>query len=87
MKNLNKYSLPFLHARLDLDVLVAGEDHPDVHVAGVRLLLPQVVVHTRLDVRAELCDRQPFRAEPILFPLRAGRLVATVTFEPMQDCK
>ena len=37
--------VPFEHAVLDFDVLVAAEDHPDVHVPGVRFLLTQEVVH------------------------------------------
>ena len=71
-----------LHAGLDLHLLVAGEDDPDVDVAGVRLLLPQEVVHPRLDVVAEASRLQPLRSEPILLPRAPGRLVATLTFEP-----
>ena len=71
-----------LHARLNLDLFVSGEDDPDVDVAGVRLLLPEEVVHPRLDVVAEPSRLQTLRCEPILLPRASSRLVATLTFEP-----
>lgn len=63
-------------------MLVSGEDDPDVDVAGVRLLLPEVVVDPGLDVGAESGRRQPLRREPVFLLLRAVGLVAAVTFEP-----
>ena len=71
-----------LHAGLDLDLFVAGEDDPDVNVAGVRLLLPEEVVHPRLDVVAEPGRLQPLRCESVLLPRAPSRLVATLAFEP-----
>ena len=71
-----------LHAGLDLDLLVAGEDDPDVDVARVRLLLPQEVVHPRLDVVAQPSCLQPLCCESVLLPRASSRLVATLTFEP-----
>ena len=71
-----------LHAGLDLHLLVAREDDPDVNIAGVRLLLPQEVVHPRLDVVAEPSRLQTLRCEPILLPRASSRLVAALTFEP-----
>ena len=71
-----------LHAGLDLHLLVAGEDDPDVNVAGIRLLLPQEVVHPRLDVVAEASRLQTLRCEPVLLPRASSCLVATLTFEP-----
>ena len=71
-----------LHAGLDLHLLVAGEDDPDVDVACVRLLLPQEVVHPRLDVVAQPSRLQPLRCESVLLPRASSRLVATLTFEP-----
>ena len=71
-----------LHAGLDLDLLVAGEDDPDVDVARVRLLLPQEVVHPRLDVVAQPSGLQTLRCEPVLLSRAPSRLVATLAFEP-----
>ena len=71
-----------LHAGLDLHLLVAREDDPDVNIAGVRLLLPQEVVHPRLDVVAEASRLQTLRCEPVLLPRASSCLVATLTFEP-----
>ena len=71
-----------LHAGLDLHLLVAREDDSDVHVARVRLLLPEEVVHPRLDVVAESSCLQPLRCESVLLPRASSRLVATLTFEP-----
>ena len=42
--------LPVLHARLDLHLLVPGEDHPDVDIPSICLLLPQEVVDPCLNV-------------------------------------
>ena len=77
-----KFFLPVLHAGLDLHLLVAGEDDPDVNVAGIRLLLPQEVVHPRLDVVAEASRLQALRCEPVLLPRASTCFVATLTFEP-----
>ena len=74
-----------LHAGLDLHLLVAGEDDPDVDVAGIRLLLPQEVVHPRLDVVAEASRLQPLCCEPVLLSRAPSRLVATLTFEPKRQ--
>ena len=73
---------PFLHARLDLDGLVARVDDPDVDLAGVGLLLPQEVVDPGLDVGAEAGDGQALRREAVLSPLRSAPLVAVITGEP-----
>ena len=84
---------PVLHARLDLHLLVAREDHPDVHVAGVGLLLPQEVVHPGLDVVAQPGGLEALRCEPVLLPRTPCCLVATVALEPgdrdkqMKGCK
>ena len=74
-----------LHAGLDLHLLVAREDDPDVNIAGVRLLLPQEVVHPRLDVVAEASRLQPLCCEPVLLSRAPSRLVATLTFEPKRQ--
>ena len=74
--------VPFLHARLDLNVLVPAEDDPDVNVPGLGLLLAEEVVHPGLDVGAEAGDGQAGALEAVLLTLRARRLVAAVTFEP-----
>ena len=87
-KNLNtpnlkvKFFWPVLHAGLDLHLLVAREDDPDVNIAGVRLLLPQEVVHPRLDVVSKPSCLEPLRCEPILLTRASSRLVATLTLEP-----
>ncbi len=75
--------VPFLHARLDLHVLVPAEDDPDVNVPGLGLLLAEKVVHPGLDVGAEAGDGQAGALEAVLLTLRARRLVAAVTFEPV----
>ena len=82
-----------LHARLDLHLLVAREDHPDVHVAGVGLFLPQEVVHPGLDVVAQPGGLEPLRCETVLLSRAPSCLVATVALEPgdrdnqMKGCK
>ena len=82
-----------LHARLDLHLFVAREDHPDVHIAGVCLLLPQEVVHPGLDVVAQPGGLEALRCEPVLLPRAPCCLVATVALEPgdrdkqMKGCK
>ena len=71
-----------LHAGLDLHLLVAREDDSDVHVARVRLLLPEEVVHPRLDVVSKPSCLEPLCCEPILLTRASSRLVATLTLEP-----
>ena len=73
-----------LHAGLDLDLFVAGED---VNVAGIRLLLSQEVVNPRLDVVAEPSRLQPLRCESVLLPRAPSSLVATLAFEPKKKTK
>ena len=79
-----KSFLPLKHAGLDLDLLVAGEDDPDVDVAGVSLLLAQEVVDPGLNVVAQAGGLQPLGGEPVLFSFGPGCLVTTVTFESEQ---
>ena len=74
--------LPFLHAALDLDGLVAAVDDPDVDLAGVRLLLPQEVVDARLDVGAESRRRKVLGDVPVRRPFRVAPLVAVITDVP-----
>ena len=73
---------PPFHAALDLDGLVAAVDDPDVHLPGVRLLLPQEVVDARLDVGPESRRGQVLRRERVLPLLCVAPLVAIITDIP-----
>ena len=76
------HPIPLLHSWLDLDLLVSREHDSDVDIARVRLLLPQEVVDSCLDVGTKSRGLQLLSCVLVLFPRRASSLVTPITFEP-----
>ena len=76
---------PLFHAALDLDGLVAAVDDSDVHLPGVRLLLPQEVVDAGLDVGPQSRRGQVLRQVRVRPPLRVAPLVAIITDIPAME--